>query len=95
MFAFIDWLMKLLTVVLCWGSFLFIGLMGYVLLLGQKRKILGCGCLGYAVAFLIVRFFFSEFYFRWIPGIVVFLVIISAIRSRYEDRVNGKRWWNW
>ena len=95
MFAFIDWYIKLLTAVLGWGSFLFVGLTGVALLLEQKRKILGWCCAGYAVAFLIVRFFFSEIYFRWVPGIAIFLAIICTMRSRYEDRVNGKRWWNW
>ena len=41
MFAFIDWYIKLLTAVLGWGSFLFIGLTGVALLLEQKRKVLG------------------------------------------------------
>mgnify|MGYP003479447693 CR=1 FL=1 len=95
MFVFIDWYIRLLTAVLGWGSFLFIGLTGVVLLLEQKRKILGWCCVGYAVAFLIVRFFFSEIYFRWVPGIAIFMAIIYTIRSQYEDRVNGKRWWNW
>ena len=95
MFAFIDWYIKLLTAVLGWGSFLFVGLTGIALLLEQKRKILGWCCMGYAGAFLIVRFFFSEIYFRCMPGIAIFLAIIGTIRSCYEDRVNGKRWWNW
>lgn len=95
MFAFIDWYIKLLTAVLGWGSFLFVGLTGVALLLEQKRNILGLCCTGYAVTFLIVRFFFSEIYFRWVPGIAIFLAIICTIRSRYKDRVNGKRWWNW
>lgn len=95
MFAFIDWYIKLLTAVLDWGSFLFVGLTGVALLLEQKRKILGWCCTGYAVTFLILRFFFSEIYFRWVPGIAIFLAIIGTTRSRYEDRVNGKRWWNW
>ena len=95
MFVFIDWYIKLLTAVLGWGSFLFIGLTGGALLLEQKRKILGWCCAGYAVAFLIVRFFFSAIYFRWVPGIAIFLAIVCTIRSRYEDCVNGKRWWNW
>ena len=89
MFAFIDWYIKLLTAVLGWGSFLFVGLTGVALLLEQKRNILGLCCTGYAVTFLIVRFFFSEIYFRWVPGIAIFLAIICTIRSRYEDRVNG------
>ena len=95
MFAFIDWYIKLLTAVLGWGSFLFAGLTGVALLLEQKRKILGWCCAGYAVAFLTVRFFFSEIYFRWVPGIAIFLAIVCTIWSRYEDCVNGKRWWNW
>lgn len=95
MLAFIDWYIKLLTAVLGWGSFLFIGLTGIALLFEQKRKILGWCCTGYAVAFLIVRFFFSKFYFQWVPGIVIFLAIVCTIRARYEDCVNGKRWWNW
>ena len=95
MFTFIDWYMKLLTAVLGWGSFLLVGLMGVALLLEQKRKILGWCCAGYVVAFLIVRFFFSEFYFQWMPIIAISLAFVSTIWSRYEDRVNGKRWWNW
>ena len=39
MFAFIDWYIKLLTAILGWGSFLFIGLTGLALLLEQKRKV--------------------------------------------------------
>ena len=95
MFAFIDWYIKLLTAVLGWGSFLFVGLTGVAILLEQKRKVLGWCCTSYAAAFLIVRFFFSEFYFRWVLGIAIFLAIICTVRSRYEDCVNGKRWWNW
>ena len=95
MFAVVDWYIKLLTAVLGWGSFLFIGLAGVALLLSQKRKLLGWCCVGYAVAFLIVRFFCSDFYFQWVPGIAIFLTIFSTARSRYEDCVNGKRWWNW
>ena len=95
MFGFIDWYIKLLAAVLGWGSFLFIGLTGVALLLEQKHKVLGWCCVGHAVAFLIVRFFFSSIYFRWVPGIAIFLAIVCTIWSRYEDRINGKRWWNW
>ena len=95
MFAFVEWYIKLLTTLLSWGSFLFIGITGTALLLEQKCKVLGCCCVGYAVAFLIVRFFFSAIYFQCMPGTAIFLAIVCTIRSRYEDRVNGKRWWNW
>ena len=95
MFAFIDWHIKLLTAILGWGSFLCVGIIGISLLISQKQRLLGWVCVGYAVVFLIVRFFFSEIYFRWVPGIAIFLVIVSTVRSRYEDCVNGTRWWNW
>lgn len=95
MFVFIDWYIKLLTAILSWGSFLFFCLAGIALLLVQKRKLLGWCYVGYIVTFLIVRFFYSEFYFRWVPGIAIFLTIICTARSHYEDCVNEKRWWNW
>jgi hypothetical protein len=95
MFMFIAWYIKLLTAILGWGSFLFSGLTGVALLLARKRKCLGWCCAVYAVAFLIVRFFFAEFYFRWMPGIAIFLAIISMLQSHYVDCVNRKRWWNW
>ena len=63
MFAFIDWYIKLLTAILGWGSFLFVGLTGVALLIEQKQKLLGWCCAGYAVAFLIIRFFFRKFTF--------------------------------
>lgn len=95
MLVFIGWYMKLFTAILGWSSFLFCGLTGVNVLLNQKRTILGWCCAGYAIAFLFVRFFFSEFYFRWVPRIAILLAIISATRSRYDDCINGKRWWNW
>ena len=94
MFLLIACAMKVLTAVFGWGSFLLAVLLGTVLL-DRKRKVLGYGCITYAVCFLILRFFFSELYFQWIPGVLVFLTVVSTIRSCYKDRVNGKRWWNW
>ena len=93
MFVFIDWYIKVLIAILGWGSFLCI--VGVSFLLSQNRRHLGWACVGYAIAFLTVRFFFSEFYFQCVPGIAIFLLIVSTVRSRYEERVDGKRWWNW
>lgn len=93
MLALIAWYVNVLTEVLSWGSFFMVGLAGFVLLLGQKRKILGSCCVGYVVVFLIVRCFFANFYFDWMPAITIFLTIIGLMRSRYHDCVEGKRWW--
>ena len=88
-------LVELLTAILGWGSFLFAGLLAVALFLEGKRKVKAFACATYATAFLVVRFVFTEFYFQWMPVIALMLTIISTIRSNYEDKVNGKRWWNW
>ena len=86
---------ELLTAILGWGSFLFAGLLSVALFLEGKRKVTAFICAIYAIAFLVVRFVFAEFYFQWMPVIALILTMISTIKSNYEDKVNGKRWWNW
>ena len=86
---------ELLTAILGWGSFLFAGLLSVALFLEGKRKVTAFICAIYAIAFLVVRFVFAEFYFQWMPVIALMLTMISTINSNYEDKVNGKRWWNW
>ena len=86
---------ELLTAILGWGSFLFAGLLSVALFLEGKRKVTAFVCAIYAIAFLVVRFVFAEFYFQRMPVIALMLTTISTIRSNYEDKVNGKRWWNW
>ena len=88
-------LVELLTAILGWGSFLFAGLLSVALFLEGKRKVTTFVCAIYAIAFLVVRFVFTEFYFQWMPVIALMLTMISTIKSNYEDKVNGKRWWNW
>ena len=85
----------LLTAILGWGSFLTASLLAVALFLEGKRRITAFVCTVYAIAFLVVRFAFAEFYFQWMPVIALMLTTISTIRSNYEDKVNGKRWWNW
>lgn len=85
----------LLTAILGWGSFLFAGLLSVAFFLEGKHKVTAFVCAIYAIAFLVVRFVFTEFYFQWMPVIALMLTTISTIRSNYEDKVNGKRWWNW
>ena len=85
----------LLTAILGWGSFLTVSLLAVAIFLEGKRKLTAFLCAIYAAAFLVVRFAFVEFYFQWMPVIVLMLTMISTIRSNYEDKVNGKRWWNW
>lgn len=86
---------NLLTAILGWGSFLATGLLAVALFLERKRKVTAFVCAIYAVAFLVVRFAFTEFYFQWMPAIALMLTMISTIKSNYEDKVNGKRWWYW
>ena len=86
---------NLLTAILSWGSFLTTGLLAVALFLEGKRKVTAFVYAIYAVAFLVVRFAFTEFYFQWMPAIALMLTMISTIKSNYEDKVNGKRWWNW
>lgn len=85
----------LLTAILGWGSFLFAGLLAVALFFEGKHKVTAFICAIYVIAFLVVRFVFTEFYFQWMPVIALMLTTISTIRSNYEDKVNGKRWWNW
>ena len=85
----------LLTAILGWGSFLTTGLLAVALYLEGKRKVTAFACAICAIAFLVVRYFFAEFYFQWMPVIALLLTMISTIKSNYEDKVNGKRWWNW
>ena len=86
---------NLLTEILGWGSFLTTGLLAVALFLEGKRKVTAVVCAIYAIAFLVVRFVFMEYYFQWMPVIALMLTMISTIKSNYEDKVNGKRWWNW
>lgn len=86
---------QLLTAILGWGSFLVASLLAVVLFPEGKHKVMATICLLYAVAFLIVRFVFATFYFQWMPLAALLLTTISTIWSHYEDKVNGKRWWNW
>lgn len=88
-------LVELLTAILGWESFLASGLLSVALFLEGKHKVTAFVCATYAFAFLVVRFVFTEFYFQWMPVIALMLTTISTIRSNYEDKVNGKRWWNW
>ena len=95
MFLFFSLYVKLLTAILSWGSFLLAILTGVRLLLDRRRKFFGWCCVGYAVLYLIFRFFFAELFFQWVPGIAIFLTIICTTQSRYYECINGKRWWNW
>ena len=88
-------LVDLLTAILGWGSFLTASLLVVALFLEGKRTVMASLCAIYAAAFLVVRFAFAEFYFQWMPVIALMLTTISTMRSNYEDKVNGKRWWNW
>jgi hypothetical protein len=94
MLDYIAGFSRLLTEFMGWGSFLAALLAGLALLLGKGRKFMGAAYLGYGAAFLVVRFAFLEFYFRWMPAIAIFLTLVSTLRDQYEDQVNGKRWWN-
>lgn len=50
---------------------------------------------GYALTFLITRIFFAEIWSAVFPGVGLLSISISYIWSRYEDKRNGIRWWNW
>ncbi len=85
----------ILTAILGWGSFLCSFLLAVLLFLKKKHRIIAIVLALYAVVFLVLRFCFPEFFFRWVPMVAIFETLLSVIWANYEDRKNGKRWWNW
>lgn len=94
MFVLMDGFVKILTAILGWGSFVYAGVLGVALLLGRKCRLLAGCCMAYVAGFLVFRFCFPAAFFRWIPGIAIFLTVGSTIWSNYADKKNEKRWWN-
>ena len=50
---------------------------------------------GYVVFFFVMRIFFSEIWETVFSVVGVTAMFISLVWGRYEDRRNGRRWWNW
>lgn len=50
---------------------------------------------GYALFFLVTRIFFADLWRNVFSIVGVLAIFISFIWSRYEDRRDGRRWWNW
>lgn len=101
MLRWIGTAIDFLTKVFAWATFVLT--LCFVLFLIGKRPKLRKGkvkwwlalCLSalYATAFLIVRLFFSDTFYGIFSLIFIFACLVGMIWSRYEDRVNGKRWW--
>ena len=85
----------LLTTLLSWGSFLVAGALTIVLFLAKKHTVTAAFFAIYGITFLIVRIFFAGFFLQWFPVIVLMITLISVAKSHYEDKIKGKRWWNW
>lgn len=49
----------------------------------------------YAIFFLITRIFFPNFWEMVFAILGVTVIFISFSWSRYEDKRDGRRWWNW
>jgi predicted membrane protein len=94
-FKLIGLYFQLLTAIVGWSSFLLAALLAIVLYSEKRRPFVRFLCVTYAVAFLIGRIFFAEFYFHWMSSAAIFVVAISTIFANYQDKKDGKRWWNW
>ena len=93
MFALITFIIDFIAELLGWSSFTFAVLIGVALLLGHKKVFIAWCFVGYAGAFLIIRIFIPEIYHQVVPVLIIMMVTMSIIFSRYEDCKNGKRWW--
>ena len=51
--------------------------------------------ISYITLFLITRIFFSQLWESFFSFLGLFAILISSAWSRYDDKRNGKRWWNW
>ncbi len=49
----------------------------------------------YILFFFITRIFFVEIWGTIFPIIGVMVIFIACCWSRYDDKRNGRRWWNW
>ena len=50
---------------------------------------------GYTLLFVITRIFFPAFWEDAFSVLGLIAILISFILSRYKDKRDGKRWWNW
>ena len=44
---------------------------------------------------IITRIFFPEFHRSFFDILALLFIVICFNLSRYADKVNGRRWWNW
>ena len=93
MLALITFIINFTTEFLGWSSFAFAMLIGVALLIGHKKVFVAWCFVGYAGAFLIIRIFFCEMYNQFVPALIIAMVTMSMIFSRYEDCKKGNRWW--
>jgi hypothetical protein len=49
----------------------------------------------YIVAFGITRIFFSEIWENIFPILGLMVIFVSCCWSHYDEKRNGRRWWNW
>ena len=50
---------------------------------------------GYILFFMVTLIFFTELWELVFSVLGVLAVFVSIILSRYTDRRDGRRWWNW
>ena len=51
--------------------------------------------IAYILLFLTTLVFFVEFWKNVFSTLGIVAILISLIWSRYEEKRNGRRWWNW
>lgn len=96
-------ILNILTIIFAYFSFLFSAFVCFLIIrkkvINKKIKIIEwielLIALIYSVGFLICRIFFPSVFELFFGVIVVVLLVIGTCFSKYEDRKNGKRWWNW
>ena len=103
MLKLISFLFYKFPLLLAW-LYLFVAIFSIVVHIKQsiRKAKISCGRwvfsilnAGYMLLFLISRIFFPDFWDTFFGVIGLLAVVVAFLWSRYEDKRNGNRWWNW
>lgn len=103
MFKLFEFLFCTLPLILAWLYMLVAALIviAHILLVFNKEKVRVSEWIfiilntGYVLLFLITRIFFAALWEQLFTGLGLCAIIISGAWSAYEDKRNGRKWWEW
>ena len=103
MFKLIEFLFHILPLILAWLYMLVAALIVFVhvgQVLSKEKMSIGRWMFSilnaaYILLFWITRIFFADLWEQIFLGLGVAAIIISGAWSSYEDKRNGRKWWEW